>query len=98
MFASRLYFVSALACIFAVVSAGPVLEARRNVTVPQRNPTTGQRVNSSSSANNRNPSGTNRTINNVTITGTQGGQAACDRGVSQWCIREDTVDVDEFFE
>ena len=23
------------------------------------------------------------------ITGTQGGQAACDRGVSQWCIRED---------
>ncbi|KAI0812750.1 hypothetical protein BC629DRAFT_962257 [Irpex lacteus] len=97
MFGSRIYLVSALACIVSMVSAGPVLEARRNVTVPQRNSTTGARVNSTSSANNTR-TGLNVTINNQTITGTNGGQAACDRGVSQWCTREDVVKVDDHFE
>ena len=64
MFGPRIYFVSALACIIAAVSASPVLEARRNVTVPQRNSTTGQRVNSSSSANNT-ARPINVTINNI---------------------------------
>ncbi len=53
--------------------------------LPQRNATTGQRVNSTSSANNTAPMGLNTTIANTTITGTNGAQAACDRGVIQFC-------------
>ena len=86
MFGSRLYLVSAVAIAITAVSAIPRPLGNATAPVlPQRNATTGQRVNSTSSANNTAPVGLNTTINNVTITGTNGGQAACDRGLTQFC-------------
>ncbi|KAI0703449.1 hypothetical protein BC835DRAFT_1410730 [Cytidiella melzeri] len=83
MFASRLYLVSALGVFITAVCANPMPAPSANPMLPQRNATTGQNVNSTSPTppnNNR-----NATIGNSTITGTNGGQAACDRGVTQFC-------------
>ncbi len=86
MFGSRLYLISAISIAITAVSAIPRPLGNSTAPVlPQRNATTGQRVNSTSSANNTVPVGFNTTINNVTITGTNGAQAACDRGLTQFC-------------
>ncbi|KAI0763132.1 hypothetical protein BC629DRAFT_979722 [Irpex lacteus] len=102
MFGSRLYLVSAVAIAITAVSAIPRPLGNSTAPVlPQRNATTGQRVNSTSSANNTTPMGMNTTIHNTTITGTNGAQAACDRGITQFCApakARAVVDVDDYFE
>ncbi|KAI0770855.1 hypothetical protein BC629DRAFT_1532959, partial [Irpex lacteus] len=106
MFSSRLYLISAISIAITAVSAIPRPLGNSTAPVlPQRNATTGQRVNSTSSANNTVPVGFNTTINNVTITGTNGAQAACDRGLTQFCTSaapaptaRAVVDVDDYFE
>ncbi|KAI0703450.1 hypothetical protein BC835DRAFT_1318979, partial [Cytidiella melzeri] len=83
MFGRYLYLISAVAVFISAVGANPVPEPSATPMLPQRNATTGQNVNSTSPTppnNNR-----NATIGNSTITGTNGGQAACDRGVTQFC-------------
>ncbi|KAI0090479.1 hypothetical protein BDY19DRAFT_774178 [Irpex rosettiformis] len=101
MFGSRMYLLSAVFITVTAVGAIPFIGNGTAPVIPQRNATTGQRANSTgSSANNRNRPGRNTTINNHTITGTNGAQAACDRGITQFCpvkIR-DLSDVDDFFE
>ncbi|KAI0686640.1 hypothetical protein BC835DRAFT_451052 [Cytidiella melzeri] len=84
---SRLYLISAVVVIVTAVTAIPV----NPPVLPQRDPTTGQRVNSTSSANNTTPTGLNTTIANVTITGTEGAQAACDRGIVEFCLEKRVV-------
>ena len=86
----------------------PIVGNATAPVIPSRNATTGQRVNSTSSANNTIPLNRNVTINNITITGSEGAQAACDRGLTQFCLtrRDDEsesaveakVDVDDYFE
>ncbi len=86
MFGTRVYLASAVAIVITAVSAIPRPLGNSTAPVlPQRNATTGGRVNSTSSANNTMPVGMNSTINNITITGTEGAQAACDRGITQFC-------------
>ncbi|KAI0703487.1 hypothetical protein BC835DRAFT_1303232 [Cytidiella melzeri] len=88
MFGSRLYLISAVAVLISVVGANPMPAPSATPMLPQRNATTGQNDNSTSPAmvnNNR-----NTTIANTTITGTNGGQAACDRGHTQFCTTTTT--------
>ncbi|KAI0341963.1 hypothetical protein BDW22DRAFT_1345735 [Trametopsis cervina] len=93
MFSARLYLLSAIAVVISAVAAIPAPAAAP--VLPQRNATDGTRVGSHSSANNTaaNRPAKNVTINNHTITGTNGAQAACDRGHTEWCTAAPVVPV-----
>ena len=88
MIGPRVYLFSAVAIVVTTVGAipRPFIGNSTAPVIPSRNATTGQRVNSTSSANNTIPLNRNVTINNITITGSEGAQAACDRGITQFCL------------
>ena len=88
MIGPRVYLFSAVAIVVTTVGAipRPFIGNGTAPVIPSRNATTGQRVNSTSSANNTIPLNRNVTINNITITGSEGAQAACDRGITQFCL------------